>query len=111
MQPLSPISVHERYSSPTAGSAKRRLFGDDSPKEMQMEKILTEGTKLTIAPASSIAAENVSVSPGQTVLTMTTATAPGKTGQKVTIPLHGTNSSHFSSLPDVLLLKQINAAS
>ncbi|XP_010285249.1 PREDICTED: retinoblastoma-like protein 1 [Phaethon lepturus] len=89
VQPLSPISVHERYSSPTAGSAKRRLFGDDSPKEMQMEKILTEGTKLTIAPASSIAAENVSVSPGQTVLTMTTATVPGKMGQKVTIPLHG----------------------
>ncbi|XP_040464178.1 retinoblastoma-like protein 1 isoform X2 [Falco naumanni] len=87
MQPLSPISVHERYSSPTAGSAKRRLFGDDSPKEMQMDKIITEGTKLTIAPASSIAAE--SVSPGQTVLTMTTATVPGKTGQKVTIPLHG----------------------
>ncbi|NWQ82410.1 RBL1 protein, partial [Columbina picui] len=89
VQPLSPISVHERYSSPTAGSAKRRLFGDDSPKEMQMEKILTEGTKLTIAPASSVTAENVSVSPGQTVLTMTTATVPGKMGQKVTIPLHG----------------------
>ncbi|XP_055669859.1 retinoblastoma-like protein 1 isoform X2 [Falco peregrinus] len=87
MQPLSPISVHERYSSPTAGSAKRRLFGDDSPKEMQMDKIITEGTKLTIAPVSSIAAE--SVSPGQTVLTMTTATVPGKTGQKVTIPRHG----------------------
>lgn len=95
MQPLSPISVHERYSSPTAGSAKRRLFGDDSPKEMQMEKNFTEGTKLTIAPASSIAAENVSVSPGQTVLTMTTATVPGKTGQKVTIPLHGMNSHSF----------------
>ncbi|KAM8996687.1 retinoblastoma-like protein 1 isoform 2-T2 [Ara ararauna] len=89
MQPLSPISVHERFSSPMAGSAKRRLFGDDTPKEMQMEKVLTEGTKLTIAPASSIAAENVSASPGQTVLTMTTATVPGKTGQKITIPLHG----------------------
>ncbi|XP_061217627.1 retinoblastoma-like protein 1 isoform X3 [Neopsephotus bourkii] len=89
VQPLSPISVHERYSSPMAGSAKRRLFGDDTPKEMQMEKVLTEGTKLTIAPASSIAAENVSASPGQTVLTMTTATVPGKTGQKITIPLHG----------------------
>ncbi|XP_021272644.1 retinoblastoma-like protein 1 isoform X1 [Numida meleagris] len=89
MQPLSPISVHERYSSPMAGSAKRRLFGDDSPKEMQMEKILKEGTKLTIAPASSIAAENVSISPGQTVLTVTTATVAGKAGQKVTIPLHG----------------------
>ncbi|NXS11747.1 RBL1 protein, partial [Neodrepanis coruscans] len=89
MQPLSPISVHERYSSPTAGSAKRRLFGDDSPREMQMEKNLTKGTKLTIAPASSIGAENVSVSPGQTVLTMTTTSGPGKGGQKVTIPLHG----------------------
>ncbi|XP_030319074.1 retinoblastoma-like protein 1 [Calypte anna] len=89
MQPLSPISVHERYSSPTAGSAKRRLFGDESPKELQMEKVLAEGTKLTIAPSSSIAAENVPFPPGQTVLTMTTSTVPGKTGQKVTIPLHG----------------------
>ncbi|NXY48987.1 RBL1 protein, partial [Ceuthmochares aereus] len=88
-QPLSPISVHERYSSPTAGSAKRRLFGDDSPKEIKVEKTFTEGTKLTIAPRSSVAAENVSVSPGQTVLTMTTAAVPGKMGQKVTIPLHG----------------------
>ncbi|NWI05019.1 RBL1 protein, partial [Tichodroma muraria] len=90
MQPLSPISVHERYSSPTAGSAKRRLFGDDSSKEMQVEKFLTKGTKLTIAPASSIGAENVSASPRQTVLTVTTTTGPaGKAGQKVTIPLHG----------------------
>ncbi|XP_062360748.1 retinoblastoma-like protein 1 isoform X2 [Cinclus cinclus] len=89
MQPLSPISVHERYSSPTAGSAKRRLFGDDSPKEMQIEKVLTKGTKLTIAPASSIGAENMSASPGQTLLTMTTTTGPGKAEQKVTIPLHG----------------------
>ncbi|XP_068598197.1 retinoblastoma-like protein 1 [Brachionichthys hirsutus] len=27
--PPSPLSVHDRYSSPAAGSAKRRLFGDD----------------------------------------------------------------------------------
>ncbi|NWS14308.1 RBL1 protein, partial [Pachyramphus minor] len=89
MQALSPISVHERYSSPAAGSAKRRLFGDDSPRETQMEKFLSKGTKLTIAPASSVGAEDVSVSPGQTVLTMTTTPGPGKVGQKVTIPLHG----------------------
>ncbi|XP_039353895.1 retinoblastoma-like protein 1 isoform X2 [Mauremys reevesii] len=89
MQPLSPISVHERYSSPTAGSAKRRLFGDDSPKDVQVEKVLSEGTKLKIAPASSVAAENVSLSPGQTILTMATATVTGTMGQKVTIPLHG----------------------
>uniref|UniRef100_A0A670JQS6 RB transcriptional corepressor like 1 n=1 Tax=Podarcis muralis TaxID=64176 RepID=A0A670JQS6_PODMU len=55
MQPLSPISVHDRYSSPVAGSAKRRLFGDESPKEKPAEKNLTEGTRLKIAPVSSIA--------------------------------------------------------
>ncbi|CAL1609517.1 unnamed protein product [Knipowitschia caucasica] len=27
--PASPLTVHDRYSSPAAGSAKRRLFGDD----------------------------------------------------------------------------------
>ncbi|XP_048666927.1 retinoblastoma-like protein 1 isoform X3 [Marmota marmota marmota] len=88
-QPLSPISVHERYSSPTAGSAKRRLFGEDPPKEMLMDKILTEGTKLKIAPSSSITTENISISPGQTLLTMATATVTGTTKHKVTIPLHG----------------------
>ncbi|XP_004585849.2 retinoblastoma-like protein 1 isoform X1 [Ochotona princeps] len=89
MQPLSPISVHERYSSPAAGSAKRRLFGDDSPKEIIMDKIITEGTKLKIAPSSSITAENISISPGQSLLTMATATVTGTKGHRVTIPLHG----------------------
>ncbi|XP_011784602.1 PREDICTED: retinoblastoma-like protein 1 [Colobus angolensis palliatus] len=89
MQPLSPISVHERYSSPTAGSAKRRLFGEDPPKEMLMGKIITEGTKLKIAPSSSITAENISILPGQTLLTMATAPVTGTTGHKVMIPSHG----------------------
>ncbi|XP_059185663.1 retinoblastoma-like protein 1 [Centropristis striata] len=31
--PSSPLSVHDRYSSPAAGSAKRRLFGDDPPAQ------------------------------------------------------------------------------
>nr|XP_034979199.1 retinoblastoma-like protein 1 isoform X2 [Zootoca vivipara] len=84
MQPLSPISVHDRYSSPVAGSAKRRLFGDESPKEKPAEKNLTEGTRLKIAPVSSFVDENVPVSTEQTVLAMTTATL---TGQKIT--LHG----------------------
>ncbi|XP_052580692.1 retinoblastoma-like protein 1 isoform X3 [Peromyscus californicus insignis] len=88
MQPLSPISVHERYSSPAAGSAKRRLFGDDPPKEMLTDKIIAEGTKLKIAP-SSVTAESLSISPGQALLTMATATVMGTTGQKVTVPLHG----------------------
>ncbi|NXP71526.1 RBL1 protein, partial [Ramphastos sulfuratus] len=82
LQPLSPISVHERYSSPAAGSAKRRLFGDDSPKETQVEKIFTERTKLSIAPAAGVAAEKVPA--GHTVLAMAAAT---QAGQKLT--LHG----------------------
>ncbi|XP_032701639.1 retinoblastoma-like protein 1 isoform X3 [Lontra canadensis] len=89
MQPLSPISVHERYSSPTAGSAKRRLFGEDPPKEILMDRIITEGTKLKIAPSSSLTTENISISPGQSLLTMATAIVTGTTGHKVTIPLHG----------------------
>ncbi|XP_006881567.1 PREDICTED: retinoblastoma-like protein 1 [Elephantulus edwardii] len=89
MQPLSPISVHERYSSPTAGSAKRRLFGEDPPKEILTDKLITEGTKLKIAPSSSINAEKITVSPGQGLLTMATSTVTGTTGQKVTIPFHG----------------------
>uniref|UniRef100_A0ABM5G663 Retinoblastoma-like protein 1 isoform X2 n=1 Tax=Pogona vitticeps TaxID=103695 RepID=A0ABM5G663_9SAUR len=86
MQLLSPISVHDRYSSPVAGSAKRRLFGDESPKEKSLEKDLIEGTKLKIAPMSSFVDENLPVSPEQTVLTVATTTV---TGQKMTIPLHG----------------------
>uniref|UniRef100_A0A8C3SBT6 RB transcriptional corepressor like 1 n=1 Tax=Chelydra serpentina TaxID=8475 RepID=A0A8C3SBT6_CHESE len=101
MQQLSPISVHERYSSPTAGSAKRRLFGDDSPKDMPVEKVLSEGTKLKIAPASNVAAENAQ---GQTVLTMATATVTGTMGQKVAIPLHGKISIHFTSLHFIMVL-------
>ncbi|XP_048676429.2 retinoblastoma-like protein 1 isoform X2 [Caretta caretta] len=108
MQPLSPISVHERYSSPTAGSAKRRLFGDDSPKDMQVEKVLSEGTKLKIAPASSVDAENVSLSTGQTILTMATATVTGTMGQKVTIPLHGiaNNTGGITLIPVSVNLSQ-----
>ncbi|XP_035518537.1 retinoblastoma-like protein 1 [Morone saxatilis] len=42
--PPSPLSVHDRYSSPAAGSAKRRLFGDDPP---------TPGVAPSISPLSS----------------------------------------------------------
>ncbi|XP_031809901.1 retinoblastoma-like protein 1 isoform X5 [Sarcophilus harrisii] len=89
MQPLSPISVHERYSSPTAGSAKRRLFGEDTSSKLFADKTATEGTKLKIASSSAIIAENISVLPGQNLLTVTSAAVTGTTGQKVTIPLHG----------------------
>uniref|UniRef100_A0A670JUD1 RB transcriptional corepressor like 1 n=1 Tax=Podarcis muralis TaxID=64176 RepID=A0A670JUD1_PODMU len=96
MQPLSPISVHDRYSSPVAGSAKRRLFGDESPKEKPAEKNLTEGTRLKIAPVSSFVDENVPVSTEQTVLAMTTATV---TGQKITLHGIANNTGGITLIP------------
>ena len=62
--PASPLTVHDRYSSPAAGSAKRRLFGDDPPSSgatangnvmPSPAKRLTFGTTSTlkIAPANS----------------------------------------------------------
>lgn len=85
VQPLSPISVHERYSSPMAGSAKRRLFGDESPKAMRTEKNQSEGARLKIAPGSSVADGCVCLSPEQTVVTMPIT---GTMDQKTTISQH-----------------------
>ncbi|KAL8179301.1 UNVERIFIED_CONTAM: Retinoblastoma-like protein 1, partial [Gekko kuhli] len=108
MQPLSPISVHERYSSPMAGSAKRRLFGDEGPKEAPTEKNGSEGTRLKIAPVSNFADENVSVLQEQTVLTMAAAAVPGATGQTMTIPLHGiaNNTGGITLIPISVNLPQ-----
>ncbi|XP_029467725.1 retinoblastoma-like protein 1 isoform X2 [Rhinatrema bivittatum] len=87
-QPLSPISVHERYNSPTAGSAKRRLFRDDSQKEFHVEKInTTEMTKLKISPTTNVANENASMSPQQMILTTAATTVTGTTGHRVAIPM------------------------
>ncbi|XP_061487689.1 retinoblastoma-like protein 1 isoform X2 [Rhineura floridana] len=103
MQPLSPISVHDRYSSPVAGSAKRRLFGDESPKEKPADKNVTEGTRLKIAPMSSFIDENVSVSTEQTILAMATATV---TGQKITLHVNLSEESKVDSHGQVPLTAQ-----
>nr|XP_014340716.1 PREDICTED: retinoblastoma-like protein 1 isoform X2 [Latimeria chalumnae] len=88
--PTSPLSVHDRYSSPAAGSAKRRLFGDDSPTENPLKKDnLGQTVGLKIVSTSNEATESVSVTPGQTVVTMATATVTASTGQKVSIPVQG----------------------
>uniref|UniRef100_A0AAY4EVT7 Retinoblastoma-like protein 1 n=1 Tax=Denticeps clupeoides TaxID=299321 RepID=A0AAY4EVT7_9TELE len=75
--PPSPISLHDRFSSPSAGSAKRRLFGDDSQPQSPI-KVLTP---IKIIPTSS---EGTLASPATTVLSMATAN-----GQQVNIPLPG----------------------
>ncbi|KAM4692501.1 retinoblastoma-like protein 1 [Rhinophrynus dorsalis] len=66
-QPLSPLSVHERYSSPAAGSAKRRLFGDDCPREPPAEKMTSpEITRIRIS--LSMPTEKLCLSPDKTAL-------------------------------------------
>ncbi|XP_041836600.1 retinoblastoma-like protein 1 [Melanotaenia boesemani] len=58
--PPSPLSVHDRYSSPAAGSAKRRLFGDDPPAS-------SEGLNLSGSPVSSPAKRLTFGSSGSTL--------------------------------------------
>lgn len=73
--PQSPISLHDRYSSPAAGSAKRRLFGDDIPPQSPVKRISV--TPIKIIPSGM---ENQSTT--TTVLSMATGN-----GQQLTIPL------------------------
>uniref|UniRef100_UPI00398F0D84 retinoblastoma-like protein 1 isoform X1 n=1 Tax=Pristiophorus japonicus TaxID=55135 RepID=UPI00398F0D84 len=92
--PASPLSVHDRFTSPSAGSAKRRLFGDDNSMDTHVNiaqnKInVTQSTGLRIIQTQSLANENVTLAPGQTVVTMATATVTATNGQMLTIPVHG----------------------
>ncbi|XP_078410896.1 retinoblastoma-like protein 1 isoform X2 [Cetorhinus maximus] len=92
--PASPLSVHDRFTSPSAGSAKRRLFGDDGSMDTHVNiaqnKInITQTAELRIIQAQSIANENITLSPGQTVVTMATATVTATNGQTLAIPVQG----------------------
>lgn len=79
--PQSPISLHDRYSSPAAGSAKRRLFGDDPPAQSPVKRISV--TPIKIIPNAM--ANNQNTASTTTVLSMATGN-----GQQLTIPLPST---------------------
>uniref|UniRef100_A0A8C2ARR5 Retinoblastoma-like protein 1 n=1 Tax=Cyprinus carpio TaxID=7962 RepID=A0A8C2ARR5_CYPCA len=79
--PQSPISLHDRYSSPAAGSAKRRLFGDDPPPQSPVKRISV--TPIKIIPNTTENNQNTTTT--TTVLSMATGN-----GQQLTIPLPGT---------------------
>uniref|UniRef100_A0A671SPC0 Retinoblastoma-like protein 1 n=1 Tax=Sinocyclocheilus anshuiensis TaxID=1608454 RepID=A0A671SPC0_9TELE len=76
--PQSPIYLHDRYSSPAAGSAKRRLFGDDPPPQSPVKRISV--TPIKIIPNSTEHNQNTTAT--TTVLSMATGN-----GQQLTIPL------------------------
>ncbi|KAM3919738.1 retinoblastoma-like protein 2 [Leptodactylus fuscus] len=74
-------TLFDRYSSPIAGTARRRLFIDsDSPSE--------EGSPAQASPHST-AESTPSPVPGQTLVTMATATVTANNGQTLTIPVQG----------------------
>ncbi|KAM5138330.1 retinoblastoma-like protein 2 [Mantella aurantiaca] len=71
----------ERYNSPVAGTARRRLFVDsESPSD--------GGSPAQASPRSSGDTATPPV-PGQTLVTMATATVTANNGQTVTIPVQG----------------------
>ncbi|KAF4081286.1 hypothetical protein AMELA_G00159820 [Ameiurus melas] len=74
----SSTTLHERYSSPPTGTARRRLFVD---------------SEMTSDPPVSTRVSHPSlvstISAGQTVVTMATATVTANNGQTVTIPVQG----------------------
>ncbi|MGH0174432.1 UNVERIFIED_CONTAM: hypothetical protein FKN15_072051 [Acipenser sinensis] len=88
--PPSPISVHDRYSSPMAGSAKRRLFGEDPSSGNPVSKIsFSQGGALKIIHTPSSPRDAAPLPPGCTLVTMATATVTTTNGQKVMIPVKG----------------------
>lgn len=52
--PSSPLIVHDRYSSPAAGSAKRRLFGDDPPATVNGTPLSSPAKRLTFGTTSTL---------------------------------------------------------
>lgn len=87
----SPATLYDRYSSPTASSTRRRLFVEnDSPSEGTPGRVPPQPL-VSAVPVQNVSGEAVSVTPvpGQTLVTMATATVTANNGQTVTIPVQG----------------------
>ncbi|XP_034021824.1 retinoblastoma-like protein 1 [Thalassophryne amazonica] len=94
--PPSPLSVHDRYSSPAAGSAKRRLFGDEPPA--QASGVTSTGTpvsspakRLTFGSNSTL---KIAAQSSQTAV----LTLNASNGQQLSIPLSGMSSDNTITL-------------
>ncbi|XP_068450993.1 retinoblastoma-like protein 1 [Clinocottus analis] len=83
--PASPLSLHDRYSSPAAGSAKRRLFGDDPP---------AHGSALTPGSPMMSPAKRLTFGSGSTLR----IGAPGGQTTVLSIPLQGAASDRTITL-------------
>ncbi|NXA10780.1 RBL2 protein, partial [Sapayoa aenigma] len=80
--PSPPATLYDRYSSPTANPTRRRLFAEP------------DADRAAPAVVSAVPVQNISpispdVVPGQTLVTVATATVTANNGQTVTIPVQG----------------------
>ncbi|XP_069495641.1 retinoblastoma-like protein 2 isoform X3 [Ambystoma mexicanum] len=86
----TPTTLLDRFSSPVAGNTRRRLFVDkDTSSEPGTPVKISQAPVVNTVPVQSVMAEAMSVTPGQTLLTMATATVTANNGQTVTIPVQG----------------------
>uniref|UniRef100_A0A2K5S4X5 RB transcriptional corepressor like 2 n=1 Tax=Cebus imitator TaxID=2715852 RepID=A0A2K5S4X5_CEBIM len=88
----SPTTLYDRYSSPPASTTRRRLFVEnDSPSDGGTPGRMPPQPIVNAVPVQNVSGEPVSVTPvpGQTLVTMATATVTANNGQTVTIPVQG----------------------
>lgn len=85
-----PASLYDRYSSPTANPTRRRLFADSEgvPEGGPAVRVPPQPVVSTV-PVQSPEAVSVTPVPGQTLVTVATATVTANNGQTVTIPVQG----------------------
>lgn len=85
-----PASLYDRYSSPTANPTRRRLFADsDGAPEAGPAGRAPPQPVVSTVPVQSPEAVSVTPVPGQTLVTVATATVTANNGQTVTIPVQG----------------------
>uniref|UniRef100_A0A8B9ZMI6 RB transcriptional corepressor like 2 n=1 Tax=Anas zonorhyncha TaxID=75864 RepID=A0A8B9ZMI6_9AVES len=88
----SPTTLYDRYSSPTANPTRRRLFVDnDNTSDSGTPVRVPQQPVVNTVPVQNMNPEAMSVTPvpGQTLVTVATATVTANNGQTVTIPVQG----------------------
>ncbi|XP_061449609.1 retinoblastoma-like protein 2 isoform X2 [Rhineura floridana] len=89
----SPTTLYERYNSPTSNPTRRRLFVDnDNPTEATQTPVrVSQQPVISTMSVQNVSTETIPVTPvpGQTLVTVATATVTANNGQTVTIPVQG----------------------
>ncbi|XP_061206539.1 retinoblastoma-like protein 2, partial [Neopsephotus bourkii] len=87
----SKTTLYDRYSSPAANPTRRRLFADNNNSDSSTPVRVSQQPVVNTVPVQNMNPQVMSVTPvpGQTLVTVATATVTTKNGQTVTIPVQG----------------------